>query len=38
MSTPATLVQKLCYYCNILRDVGLSYCDEVERPNSLHNN
>jgi type I restriction enzyme M protein len=31
MSTPATLVQKLWNYCNILRDDGLSYGDYVEQ-------
>ena len=25
MSTPSALVQKLWNYCNILRDIGLSY-------------
>jgi type I restriction enzyme M protein len=31
MSTPNTFVQKLCNYCNILRDDGLSYGDYVEQ-------
>jgi len=32
MSNPASqLVQKLCNYCNILRDDGLSYGDYVEQ-------
>jgi alpha-tubulin suppressor-like RCC1 family protein len=31
MSTPTALVQKLCNYCNILRDDGLSYGNYVEQ-------
>jgi len=31
MSNPNALVQKLCNYCNILRDDGLSYGDYVEQ-------
>ena len=31
MSNPTALVQKLCNYCNILRDDGFSYGDYVEQ-------
>ena len=31
MSNPTVLVQKLWNYCNILRDDGLSYGDDVEQ-------
>jgi type I restriction enzyme M protein len=31
MSTPATIVQKLWNYCNVLRDDGMSYADYVEQ-------
>ena len=31
MSTPTALVQKLRNYCNILRDDGLSYGDDIEQ-------
>lgn len=27
----ATLIQKLCNYCNVLRDDGMSYGDYVEQ-------
>ena len=30
MST-STIVQKLCNYCNVLRDDGMSYGDYVEQ-------
>ena len=29
--TPATIVQKLWNYCNVLRDDGMSYGDYVEQ-------
>ena len=29
--TSASLVQKLCNYCNVLRDDGMSYGDYVEQ-------